>query len=287
MIGGRVAVILASVDPDTPTRAASLDGFAREVAGRGELILVGDRTPRPTDDPPGLRRVDAPAGRLVPELWGDGLRAADAEFVAFSTTQMVPSAGWLDGLLGRLVDSDAWGVGGMIAEADGLGPVDRAVYLQRFLAYRPGGPIPARPAGENALYRRHLLGEREGRAEGFWEAEVQARLERSGGTWAMAPDAIVTFVGPTGLRAIAGQRVRHAHRYGALRAGLWSRPARWARALAAPIVPAVLLARAGRGLRARRMPLGPWLAATPSFLVIASAWATGEALGAMAGRPRP
>jgi hypothetical protein len=228
--------------------------------------------------------VTSPQARLVPELWREGLRAVDADLVAFSTTQMVPRVGWLRALVGRLDESAAWGVGGAIAAGHPLGAVDRAVYLQRFLNYGPGMALPARPSGENALYRRDRLAEVEDAwSEGFWEAEVHRRLEGRGATWAAEPSAVVDYAGSTRLGEIARQRVAHARRFGAGR-GL---VARLVRGMAAPVVPAVLLGRAGRGLVRRRMDLGPWLGALPSFLVIAGAWAAGEALGCWAGRARP
>lgn len=290
-MSGRVAVVLASIPG--PAFGASLAGFLREVDGIGEVVLVGGEAapgtsvpepPRPNSPQPGgrgpdggaVRKISSSWSRLVPELWRDGLRAVDAEFVAFSTTQMVPRAGWLRALMGRLETSPAWGVGGAIAAGDGLGPVDRAVYLQRFLGYGPGAGLPTRPSGENALYRRRPLAEVEDAwSEGFWEAEVHRRLEARGATWAAEPAAVVDYAGSTRLAEIARQRVAHARRYGATRGR--------ARALAAPLVPAVLLGRAGRGLRRRGMAVGPWVGAVPSFLVIASAWAAGEALGAWRG----
>ena len=198
---------------------------------------------------------------------------------------MVPRVGWLRALMGRMDETGAWGVGGAIGPGQGLGRVDRAVYLQRYLRYGPGHPLPIRPSGENALYRRERLDEVEDAwAEGFWEVEVQRRLERLGATWAAEPGAVVEDEGTTRLLDVLGQRVAHARRFGADRAAGWGRAERRWRPLATPLVPAVLLARAGRGLVKRRMGLGPWLPAVPSLLAIASAWAAGEALGIWTGR---
>ena len=296
-MSGRVAVILAATGRGR-VHEESVAGFLREVRGSGEVILVPGpspaSTPRPNPLPQGEggpdrgpRIIESTRGRLVPELWRDGLRAVDADRVAFSTTQMVPRVGWLRALMDRLDDSEAWGVGGAIAAGDRLGPVDRAVYLQRFLNYGPGMALPTRPSGENALYRRDRLMEVEDAwSEGFWEAEVHRRLEDRGATWAAEPRAIVDYAGSTRLGEIARQRVAHARRFGAIRGAGRSPVGRIARGMAAPIVPAILLGRAGRGLIRRRMGVGPWLAALPSFLVIAGAWAAGEALGGWAGRKR-
>jgi hypothetical protein len=284
MNAGRVAVVVAS-HGQGPSFAASLDGFLREVEGRGEVVLVQSICESTSSRLRGLRILQRPPGRLVPELWRDGLREVDADLVAFSTSEMIPGVGWLDSLMARMSSPEIWGVGGSIVAGDRLGRVERAVYLQRFLRYGPSAPLPERPSGENALYRRERLAEVAGAwGEGFWEAEVQARLEADGGRWAKAPGAIVTYAGSTRLFAMAGQRVKHARRFGAIRASDWSRGGRWLRGMATPVVPALLLVRAGNGLVRRGLKIGPWLPALPSFLVLAAAWATGETLGACLGR---
>jgi hypothetical protein len=300
MTNPRVAVVLACTGEGS-SLDASVAGFLREVQGRGEVVLVGGpgghaqglrMTPSwPSDaigdggTADGLRILRVPAGRLVPELWRDGLRAVDADWVAFSTSDMVPRAGWLDSMLEVASAPGINGVGGAIVPGDRLGPVGRAVYLQRYLNYNTGVGLPERPSGENALYRREgLAAVEDAWAEGFWETEVQRRLEASGGRWAGAPGAIVTYNGSTRLASIARQRVAHARRFGAIRAEGSGRGLHWLRCLATPVVPGLLLARAGRGLAGRGMSVRPWLTALPSFLVLAAAWASGETIGALSGR---
>jgi hypothetical protein len=283
----RVAVVLASVGRG-PAFDRSVDGFVREVGPRGEVVVV-ERGAASAGlvSRPGVRFLSSGPCRLVPEMWRDGLAAVDAGRVAFSTTQMIPRAGWLDRLMDRMDETGAWGVGGTITAGDGLGPVDRAVYLQRFLGYGPGSPLPARPSGENGLYRCEKLSEvaRDWSA-GFWEIKVQQVLEACGATWASEPRAVVDFAGTTSLLAIARERFAHARWFGAERISHRKRVERVARGLAWPLVPAVLLGRVGRSLIRRRMGLGPWLGAMPSFLAIGSAWAAGEAIGAWLGRGR-
>ena len=335
MTGRRVAVVLASVDRG-PAIEASLGGFLREVEGRGEVIVV-DATGR--DIPAGCRVLRRPAARLVPELWGDGLRSSDAELVAFSTTQMVPRAGWLDAMLAAVdAEGSSLGVGGRIEPGERLGMVDRAVFLLRFLAY--GRELPARPSGENALYRREtLLDVEDFWDDGFWEAEVHRGLESLGGTWATAPGAVLDYRGSTSIAEIAAQRVAHARRFGAVRSEGWPASRKLLRSAAAPAVPALMLARAVRGLKQRGIeppvfspphlrgrvrvggrvdgevvitpdptppptltlplkgggkPIGqdrkkknptlsPWLTCLPTFVMLASLWAWGEALGTFLG----
>jgi hypothetical protein len=282
----QVAVILAAAEGQRPS-AAALEAFRSEVGDRGEVVVVASRR----FDVPEINRngqfrvLERPESRLIPELWRDGLREVDAKHVAFSTIQMTPKAGWLDALNVRLEQTDAWGVGGPIAAGEHLDAIDRAIYLLRHLDYAPDSPRPAwRPPGENALYRLDRLNDvADAWADGFWEVDVQRRLESLGGGWAMAPDAVLTFSGATRLRSILSQRLAHARRYGADRASRWGRAERLMRIAAAPAVPAVLFGRAVRTLAERRASLGPWLAAAPWFFLLAGAWASGEMLGAWLG----
>ena len=83
------------------------------------------------------------------------------------------------------------------------------------------------------------------------------------------------------MRTIATHRFQHGREFGAgrVRGG---RPA-WLLVLGAPAVPLILASRAasrvwgGGGSRPRFMAALPW------FLVLASAWAAGEAWGAVRG----
>ena len=261
--GERVAIILAAVGCG-PEATASRAGFRREVAGRGEVFEI----------------EPSPGSTLVPELWRDGLRRvpSTATVVAFSTTEMIPQSGWLDDLLVGLIGHD--GVGGGIAPGDQLGPGDRAIYLQRFLPYGPGADLPDRPSGENAAYRWDRLEHREEAWRGgFWEVEIHHALERSGATWGKSPGAILTYAGSSGLRPAIGPRIAHGRRHGANRSAGWSFAERWVRWMTTPAVPALLAWRAWRGLRRRGMTSRPWLAAWPSFLIVAGAWSFGEGWG--------
>ncbi len=279
----RVAIVLASVDAG-PSIDASLAGFLREVDGRGEVIVIDATGCAIATSATGLRVLRRPAARLVPELWRDGLKSVDADLVAFSTTQMVPRVGWLDAMLGAIdgAGEDAIGVGGSIEPGEGLGPVDRAIFLLRFLAY--GDPLPTRPSGENAVYRlKSLLDVEELWEDGFWEAEVHRGLESRGGGWTMAPEAVLTYRGSTPIATMARQRLAHARRFGAVRSEGWPPSWRVLRSMATPAIPALMMAKAARGLSRRRLAAGNWLNCLPAFLVLAALWAWGETLGSWRG----
>jgi hypothetical protein len=282
----RVAVIVAATD----AHAIAREGLARfvvEVAGRGEVILV--ESSRRGDEEvvlPGLRHLRRPPGRLAPELWAVGLDATDAPLVAFSTAAMVPGPGWLEALLDRLGETGAAAVGGPIAPGPGLSAFDHAVFLHRYARYIDpieGGEIE--PPGENALYRRDRL-EALGRPwrRGFWEAEVYPQLRARGERVVMAGDAIVTFAGGSRPAATLLHRLAHARRYAAGRARGRGLAYRIGRTIAAPVVPAVLLARIARARRAAPDRIR-WAMPTlrPSLAIVLMAWALGEVAGLWLG----
>jgi hypothetical protein len=288
---GRVTVVVAAPDA-RPAPVARLERFAAEVSGRGEMILVdasrAGLTGRPLPDC--VRVLRRPPGTLAPVLWRDGLLDCETPLVALTTATMAPAPGWLDALLDRRDATGAAAVGGPIDPAPGLGPVDRAVYLLRYIRYvRPlPGTSNLDPPGDNALYVLDRLFDVETAwSSGFWEAAVHRVLRRIGGRLAMSADAAVTYQGGARLGPTSVQRFRHARHYGADRAAGMGWAERLTRTAAAPVVPPVLLRRALATLRARGGPIAPWAPAGPSLAVLLAAWAAGEAAGLVLGAPPP
>ncbi|MDX2035655.1 MAG: hypothetical protein SFX72_03305 [Isosphaeraceae bacterium] len=277
---GDVAVILAAVDGERPSTRA-LSAFLRETRSvGGELILV-DATrfglEPESEFAPEIRRIPAARGRLVPELWAEGLRASETRWVAFSTTSMEPVDGWLEQLITCQERTDAAAVGGAITPASGLGRLDRAVYLARHAAYaRP--ERDAEPAGDNALYlRRDLDRVASSWVDGFWEPEVHAALERIGASRVVDPAAVLHAIGGARAGELFPRRFAHGVRYGTTRP--LGRTGKW-RVLAAPLAAAAMAARARRGLKRASRPIrgfGPdvWIA----WGVVTAAWLLGESVG--------
>lgn len=282
-----LAIIVALTGPAGPGLAENLARFAEEAGPRGEVVVVASGS---TGIIPkgGARVIGRPVGRLAPELWRDGLLETDSTLVAFTTARMRPRPGWLAALRDRIEATGAAGVGGPIAPGAGLSGVDRAVALLRYANYFP--PLPNQsaiePPGDNALYRRdRLMRVRSSWRDGFWETEVHRALRDQGESLAMAEGAVVAFLGGDGLRAMIGQRFRHARRYAIGRSSGLGPAARSIRVATSPLVPPLLGWRIARTLRERDIDLRPWLAAGPAWLALATIWAIGEALGTWAGGP--
>jgi hypothetical protein len=286
---GPVAIIVASVDA-LATVAESLGGFLREVGTLGEVLLVDASRDGTAEEVarmfPAVRVLRRPRGALVPELWRDGLLAAPgAQFVAFSTAQMVPRPGWLSALFEGL-GGEAVATGGPIAPGGSLGAFDFAVALHRYGSYWPplAGPHHPEPPGDNALYRRDSLENLSSVWErGFWEVEVHRALRARGQAIGWSDRAVVEYRGGDRIRPTLARRFSHARRYGSGRALGRSVGYRLARTILAPAIPALLGVRAIRTLRRHPEARPKMVAALAALVPILTAWAMGETIGLWRG----
>ncbi len=285
-----LAIIVAMTDPATGDFEAKLARFAEEAGPLGEVFVYdssgGLNLEWLAKDYPNVRVIYRPDGQLAPQLWRDGLIKSQAPLVAFTTSHMMLSSGWRIALIDRLVDQNASGVGGPIQPALKLSRIDRAVALLRYSRYFPprDGRKSIEPPGDNALYRRDRLQVvQPSWADGFWEVEVHKALLAQGDSLTMADSATVTFDGGSRWRSILSQRIQHAKRYGASRSQSLNGFVRLMKIVASPLVPPLLTFRSYWNLWVSRRSLLPWFTAGPGLMILASAWAFGEAIGTWQG----
>lgn len=285
-----LSVVVAAPESER-TLLRCLDALAVACTGLAAEVLVVHSSQsglahRVSSAHPRVRLLAAPAGALVPELWGLGLAAARGEAVAFTTGHCVVPSGWAHALLGALARG-ATGAGGALRLATGTGPVDWAVYLLRYSAFLP--PLPdgevAELPGENAAYQRSaLLRHAVGLGEGFWEVEFHRRIRAEGGRLVGVPEATVDLGPSFSFASFFRQRFQHGAHFGEYRVSTAGAP-RWRGVVAAPLVPFLLSARILRRVAPRSELRTRALLALPLLLPLACAWAAGEAWGALrAGR---
>jgi hypothetical protein len=284
-----VAIIVAMTERATTDFPVRLARFSEEAGPNGEVFVIDSSGALSAEwvasKFPNVRVLYRPVGQLTPQLWRDGLVKTEATYVAFSTAQMLICQGWRVALIERLLEKDAVCVGGPIVPSRWLSGVDSAVALLRYSRYFP--PLPSKkelePPGDNSLYRRDRLKEVERLwIDGFWEVEVNKALRKRGGMLVMTAKGIATFVGGSRLATITGQRLRHARRYGAFRSKSSNAFQQVFRVLTSPLVPPLLCFRVFGRLVSRRMSVFRWIPAVPSLIVMACAWAAGEAIGTCA-----
>jgi hypothetical protein len=228
---------------------------------------------------PTVRFISLPPGTLVPALWGAGLREARGRVVAFTIAQCLVDAGWARALL-EGIRGGAVGVGGRLGVRRGTGVTARATFYLRYSAWLgvPDGPAHE-IAGDNAGYEHAALRAVRDSAGGpFWEVEAHARFRAQGRALVVHPGATAWFTDETPLGTMAARRFAHGRHSGAFRVQSGIRT-RWQMVLGAPLVPLVLLVRVGR--RVARAPghLPGFVSSLGAFLVLATAWAAGEAIG--------
>jgi hypothetical protein len=284
----QLSVVVAAVDVEE-TIGACLTALLTATAHLAvEIVLVHASTDRTADRVaafPSVRAIAAAPGTLVPHLWARGYHASHSRFVAFTLGQLSVSPTWADRLLAAMTGNVA-GAGGAFALGPHTRPSSWALFYLRYSAFVEArwrdGVVDGEIAGDNALYRRRELEAcRSFEHTGFWEVEIHRELRQRGLTLAAASGAAAMCIGDVSPRRVLRERLRHGRRFGASRAGTLA--ARVRIVVAAPLVPAVLFLRAARRVwpvpdhRRRLLGGAGWM------WLFASAWALGEAAGALFG----
>ena len=278
-----LSVIVGCLDGASTIRDC-LTALQAACAGIDAEILVADASADDTariarESLPEARVLSLPVGTLVPSLWGAGLREAQGRVVAFTIAQCVVNPGWARALLDG-IRSGATGVGGRLDVRSGTSATGRATFYLRYSAWLsvPDGPAEEIP-GDNAAYDHAALRSvRDSNGAPFWEVEAHARFRAAGRRLVVHPGATAWFADDTALGTMAARRFAHGRHSGAFRVRSGIRT-RWQMVLGAPLVPFVLLVRVAT--RVARAPghMAGFASSVGAFLVLAAAWAAGEAIG--------
>lgn len=278
-----LSVIVGCLDGASTIRDC-LTALQAACAGIDAEILVADAS---ADDSARIAReslpqahvLSLPVGTLVPSLWGAALREAQGRVVAFTIAQCVVDPGWARALLDG-IRSGATGVGGRLGVRSGTSATGRATFYLRYSAWLsvPDGPAEEIP-GDNAAYDHEALRSvRDSSGAPFWEVEAHARFRAAGRRLVVHPGATAWFADDTALGTMAARRFAHGRHSGSFRVRSGIRT-RWQMVLGAPLVPFVLLVRVAT--RVARAPghMAGFASSVGAFLVLAAAWAAGEAIG--------
>lgn len=225
-----------------------------------------------------VRLVPGAQTALIPELWRDGIRAAESDRVALSIGHCKPGPGWVSALLQADLETFA-GVGGALdnePRADALG---WAVYILRYARFSP--PFAERETpdlpGDNVVYdRQSLLRHADAFNDGFWEPEIHALLVKEGRRLLLTPSLLSVHVNGYATFSFAEQRLRHGTRFGFERALHMSATRRIAQLTLAPLVPAVFGAKVLREALKRPALRAHLPTALPYLMLFVNAWALGE-----------
>lgn len=281
----RISVVVASIvgPPFIDDCLASV--FAQRGAPPFEVIVVDCRGPdnvaRLRARFPEARFVEAGRRETVPTLRRMGAERARGEIVAIIEEHCLAKDDWLAAAAAALEPPYA-AAGGPVHHRDYARLRDWVTY---FIEY--GSSLPPWPGGDtvslngaNLAYRRDVLLAHLDRLDhGYWEATLHPVLLAEGHRFRSAPGMVVYHRGPFGYLYYLRQRYLFSRAFaGARRASLG--PARRAAyLLAAPAVPALLLARLGARVWAKRCRPGRFLLSVPLLIPALSVYVLGEWVG--------
>ncbi len=230
---------------------------------------------------PSVRFLPA-AGEPVPVRRKRALSATSGTLVGMIEDTSVPAATWVAGARRAFLDPRTVAAGGPVTIDPTLPASGRALAWVEYGPFVPGAPPPRRPSGNNMAFRRAPLVTALGDDSAIFESNIFERLEASGEI-AFDPDMTVQ-VGAFDSAALSlASRFHHGRLYSSERALQRGRREAIFTLLRAPLLPAVLTARIVERMH-RSGAAADVLRLLPHVAMMETAWAFGEAAGAIAGR---
>jgi hypothetical protein len=274
-----ISVVIGSKGPATALEAC-LGALEPQRDGAEVLVCESDASPPELRDRFRWAAFVERRGKLVPELWTEGIDRSRGRVVALTISSMVPAPDWIETIRDQLARRDA--VAGAIDPGEGLRVSDWAEYFCRYI--RDMLPFEGHECleipGDNCAYKRELLERtRSLYRDGFWEPVVNRQLAADGVVLWHEPELVVRQGRSAGVRAFWSQRLVHGRAHGRQRGERFSRARNAIGVLAWPAVPVLLTVRILRNVFARRRHRIPALRSLPLVLLFNLAWAAGEALG--------
>ncbi len=235
---------------------------------------------------PAVRFARLAGERTPAEIRAAAVRRGRAPLVAITEAQCAPDREWAANILAAH-RAERVAIGGVVDKDEGS-VLGWALYFCDYARYAP--PLAAGPVDAltdcNVSYKRPEL---ESIAD-LWRAElheptVHAALAARGHRLWLEPQIVVRHLRAPGLGEAILDRYRFGRLFAATRAAGVGTARRWLLAAAAPLVPALVVARAARQMLRRRRHLARLLVALPAMLLLASVWAGGELVGTVSGHP--
>ncbi|MEQ1727829.1 MAG: hypothetical protein ABL982_05565 [Vicinamibacterales bacterium] len=217
-----------------------------------------------------------------------GLRAATGDVILMTEDYACASPEWAAGLVGVLArHPEAGGAGGAI-ECEGSSALTFAIWLCDFGRYQcPLLEQRTHAASDvNVAYRTAALTHVAAAwRDAYREPAVHAALEAAGYPIYLAPDAVVCEArGTLPLRQALRERFIWGRSYAATRPDAHG-SRRWLLAVLSPLLPLLLTWRIGATTVARGRHVRRFLTCAPLVVGLTTAWAAGELVGYVSGRP--
>ena len=287
---GSLSVVIASKvgAPFIDDCLTSLEQEAKTLAA--EVIVVACGTAayarRIRQKFPWVRVIHRPRREGIPTIRQCGVEQATGDMVAIIEEHCLAANNWLH----KALAAHRWGnygaVGGPVVDSTYQRLRDWVVYFCEY-----NGSLPPVPDGEvfnlngaNIAYRRqvlidhkHLLG------DGYWEASLHPTLLAKGVRFLSVPDMVVHHRGPFDFGYYLQQRYWFSRAFAGARAKTLPTSRRLAYLVAAPLVPAILLARMAWHVWQKRCHVGKFVRSFPLLIPALMVFVAGEWIGYLAG----
>ena len=237
------------------------------------------------------------SGEPVPLRRQQGIAVATGDVVALLEDTSWPGPDWCLGVRSAFTDGETAAAGGPVRIAANLPSRCQALAWSEYGAFAPDYVLPERPNGSNpdapiaasrvpgnnmAFRRAALIDALRGEVSGLFEGSVCAMMLAGGRRVVLQPRMLVTYSACDRYNVALSTRLHHGRIYAGMQIRGQTRLSRLVHIAKATLLPIVLTARtmremAGSGRLMRRLPVLFWL------VLMQSAWALGEALGALAG----
>jgi hypothetical protein len=225
-----------------------------------------------------------------------GVAIATGDVVALLEDTSWPDPNWCTAVRSAFTDLEIAAAGGPVriaatlsSRCQALGWIEYGAFAPHYLLpqrRRSGSNAPiaaSRVPGNNMAFRRtELIEALRGEVSGLFEGSVCARMLTSGRRVVVQPQMLVTYSACDPQHAALSTRLHHGRIYAGMQLQGQNRSSRILHVAKAALLPIVLSVRtmvemAKSGRLVMRLPVLFWL------ILMQSAWALGEAIGALAG----
>ena len=211
---------------------------------------------------------------------------ATGKIVAIIEEHCLPARDWLRTAVNAFASGDNQVVGGPVVDLGYARLRDWAVYFCEYNGY-----LPPWREGEshdlgsaNIAYSRELLLKHQDRlADGYWEAGLHPVLLVEGVRFRSVADMVVHHCGPFNYGYYLQQRYWFSRAFAGCRSQHLSASRKLAYFAAAPLVPALLLARIAKRVVDRNCRIGKFIQALPLMIPAMMVYVAGEVVGYAAG----
>ena len=271
--------------------ASCLTALAQQsTAARFEMIVPADKKlgdiSKLQNDYPAVKFIKLDGTHTYAELRAIGTHHACGRLLAVTEDHCLPDPDWVDNIVNEHAGPHL-AIGGTVEKEAPDKALNWAVYFLDYLRYMP--PVDGHETHEltdlNVSYKMDALH----KITDVWQTEfhepnVHAALERLGGSLWLSPNIRVHQRRNLTLGHALWDRYAFGRLFGSTRVTGVALGKRLVYAALTPALPALLVMRLVKHIRAKQSHGREFLGALPAIILLATAWAWGEFVGYLTGK---